>query len=140
MAFKHHYLGDSSQAYEWHYCTSTSNSISSNTKFYDNCCLLTWPNREAIQAPVWTRGPSFPKARPPPTEPMLPNICMSQRELYIETNKWKYRVVLNKGNKMKKIPPDLSNQGSEKKDTMSINSCTFKIPSAVSHPHQKWVH
>jgi len=27
-----------------------------------------------MQAPVCTRGPSFPKAKPPPTEPMLPNI------------------------------------------------------------------
>lgn len=37
--------------------------------------MLTCPSKEAIQAPVWTRGPSLPRARPPPTEPMLPNIC-----------------------------------------------------------------
>lgn len=35
---------------------------------------LTCPSKEAMQAPVCTSGPSFPRARPPPTEPMLPNI------------------------------------------------------------------
>lgn len=36
---------------------------------------ITCPSKDAIQAPVWTRGPSLPRAKPPPTEPMLPNIC-----------------------------------------------------------------
>lgn len=36
--------------------------------------ILTCPSKEAIQAPICTSGPSLPRARPPPTEPMLPKI------------------------------------------------------------------
>lgn len=44
--------------------------------------MPTCPSKEAIQAPVWTRGPSLPSARPPPTEPMLPNICKLQEKVH----------------------------------------------------------
>ena len=38
--------------------------------------LLTWPTKDAMHAPVCTRGPSLPSANPPPTDPMLPKIWM----------------------------------------------------------------
>lgn len=47
--------------------------------------VLTCPSKEAIQAPVWTRGPSLPRAKPPPTDPMLPNIYIPWKHTNFKT-------------------------------------------------------
>jgi hypothetical protein len=59
----------------WHTCSRTYLNNLSHCHVMPHFRDPPWPKSAAMPAPVCTRGPSFPTARPPPTLPTLPTIC-----------------------------------------------------------------